>query len=270
VARREYHDWLFAANPTLAHFSLPHILRDGATLLVSADIAVLMGAFVAGWFVIKPVVRRTRIQEGVRTIVPALIFFFATLGMIAAAYLSGAMPIIFPRYGLILFTLGIPILAWTTLTLRKRRPQLARRLLISVIAILAFDASVQLVGSVGLLNQISAQRTVADYLRAHFQTASNTTIFCDEGTVEALSGIPPEKFLTSFDAPRDREALLNYLKEKNVEYLIFVRNQDSILLRLFPELEYGEGYGVFQPSMRARTGFLPTDIWVYRVQTEGP
>src|SRR5712691_7166049 len=30
VARREYHDWLFAANPTLAHFSLPHILRDDA------------------------------------------------------------------------------------------------------------------------------------------------------------------------------------------------------------------------------------------------
>ena len=44
VARREYHDWLFAANPTLAHFSLPHIISDGATLLVSADIAVLMGA----------------------------------------------------------------------------------------------------------------------------------------------------------------------------------------------------------------------------------
>ena len=54
VARREYHDWLFAANPTLAHFSLPHILSDGATLLVSADIAVLIAAFVAGWFVIKP------------------------------------------------------------------------------------------------------------------------------------------------------------------------------------------------------------------------
>ena len=154
--------------------------------------------------------------------------------MIVAAYLSGAMPIIFPRYGLILFTLGIPILAWTVLTLRKRKPQLARRLLISVVAILAFDASVQLVGSVGLLNQISAQRAVADYLHAHFQTESNARIFCDEGTVQALSGIPPEKFLTSFDAPRDREAFLNYLKEKNVEYLVFVSNQDSTPVRLFP------------------------------------
>jgi len=266
AARREYHDWLFAANPTLAHFSLPHILRDGATLLVSADITVLMGGFVAGWFVSQPLISRARLQENVRAIVPALIFFFATLGMIVLAYLSGAMPIIFPRYGLILFTLGIPILAWTTLTLRKRRPQLARRLLISVIAILAFDASVELVGSVGLLNQISAQRAVADYLHTHFQTESDGRIFCDEGTVQALSGIPPEKFLTSFDAPRDHEAFLNYLKEKNVEYLVFVSNQDSTPARLFPDLEYGDYNQSFEPVMSGHTEFLYTSIWLYRVQ----
>lgn len=267
VARREYHDWLFAANPTLAHFSLPHILRDGATLLISADIAVMIAAFVAGWFVMKPLVRRARIPQDVRAIIPALIFFFSTLGMIAAAYLSGAMPIIFPRYGLILFTLGIPILAWTMLTLRKRRPQLARQLLILVIAILAFDASVQLVGSVGLLNQISAQRAVANYLHAHFQTDSNARIFCDEGTVQALSGIPPEKFLTSFDAPRDREAFLNYLKEKNVEYLVFIDKGDSTPAKVFPELKNGLGNDLIQPVLHARARFLRTDIWLYRLRT---
>jgi hypothetical protein len=266
VARREYHDWLFAANPTLAHFSLPHILSDGATLLISADIAVLIAAFVAGWFAVKPLVRRARIQEEVRAIVPALIFFFGTLGMIVAAYLSGAMPIIFPRYGLILFTLGIPILAWTSLTLRKRKPQLARRLLISVIAILAFDASVQLVGSVGLLNQISAQRAVADYLHAHFQTDSNARIFCDEGSVQALSGIPPEKFLTSFDAPRDREGFLAFLRERNVEYLVFVSNQASTPVRLFPDGEYGDPFGSFEPVINSHTEFLRTSIWLYRVR----
>jgi len=270
IARREYHDWLFAANPTLAHFSLPHILSDGATLLISADISVLIAAFVAGWWVIKPLFRRARIQEDVRVIGPPLVFFFATLGMIAAAYLSGAMPIIFPRYGLILFTLGIPIMAWTMLILRKRRPKLARRLLISVVAILAFDASVQLVGSVGLLNQIAAQRAVADYLHTHFQAESNARIFCDEGTVQALSGIPPKKFLTSFDAPRDREGFLNYLKEKNVEYLVFVVNQDSTPVRLFPGLEYGDYNQSFEPLMSSHTEFLRTSIWLYRVNTVEP
>jgi hypothetical protein len=268
-ARREYHDWLFTANPTLAHFSLPHILRDGATLLVSADIAVLIAAFVVAWFVIKPLVRRARIQENVRVIVPALIFFFATLGMIVLAYLTGAMPIMFPRYGLILFTLGIPILAWATLRLRERRPQLARRLLISVVAILAFDASVELVGSVGLLNQISAQRAVADYLHAHFQPGSNARIFCDEGTVQALSGIPPEKFLTSFDAPRDREGFLAFLKKNNVEYFVFVDNQNSTPNRLFHDLEDGDYSQLFERLFNSHTLFLPTEIWVYHFHAEG-
>ena len=269
MARREYHDWLFAANPTLAHFSLPHILRDGATLLVCADIAVLIAALVAGWFVIKPFVRRVRIRSDVLVIVPALIFFFATLGMIAAAYLSGAMPIIFPRYGLILFTLGLPVLAWTVLTLRKTKPQFARRILISAIAILAFDASVQLVGSVGLLNQISAQRAVADYLRANFQTDSNTRIFCEDTTVQALSGIPLEKFLTSADAPRDREGFLNYLKEKNVEYLVFARSQDSTPAKLFQRLANEDVDKAFRPLMHSQTTFLRTEVWVYRVNAAG-
>jgi len=141
---------------------------------------------------------------------------------------------------------------------------LARRLLISVIAILAFDASVELVGSVGLLNQISAQRAVADYLQAHFQTDSNTRIFCDEGTVQALSGIPPEKFLTSFDAPRDRQAFLAFLNEKKVEYLVFVSNQDSTSVRLFPWGEYGDRIGPFEPVMNSHTEFLRTNIWLYR------
>lgn len=270
VARRQYHDWLFAANPTLAHFSWPHVLGDGATLLISADIAVLIAAFVALWFLIQPLAQRARVPQDVRAIVPALIFFFGSLGLLGLAYLTGALPIMFPRYGLILFTLGIPILVWTLRTLSKRKFLWIRELLVLVIALCVFDASVQLVGSVGLLNQISAQRAVADYLHAHFQPESNARIFCDEGTVQALSGIPAEKFLTSFDAPRDREGFLAYLKEKNVEYLVFVVNQDSTPVRLFPDGEYGDRIDSFEPVMNSHTEFLRTSIWVYRAQQLGP
>jgi Gpi18-like mannosyltransferase len=268
AARRQYHDWLFAANPALADLSFSHALRDGATLLVSTDIAVLIAAFVAGWLVIKPLADRARIQEDGQAIVPALVFFFAFLSLIVVAYLTGTQPIIFPRYGLILFTLGIPILAWTLVTLGKRKFPLIREFLVLVIVLCVFDASVQLVGSVGLLNQISAQRAVADYLHAHIQPTSNTHIFCDDGTVQALSGISPEKFLTSFDAPRDVEGFLAYLKEKNVEYLVFVSNQDSTPKRLFPDLAYG--VRPFEPVMNSHTEFLYTSLWLYRVAAAGP
>jgi len=297
-ARQQYHDWLLTMNPTLASFSLAHLLRDTATLLISTDIAVLIGPFVAGSFIVrtltKPVgqkpdqpgspggqpdwggrkgglhlqrnITRPLIKEEDSDVVAALIFFFAFLTLIVLAYVTGTQPIIFPRYGLILFSLGIPILAWTLLTLRRQKPQWAGRLLISVIGICVFDASVQLVGSVCLLNQISAQRVVADYLRAHFQPNSNAHIFCDDGTVIALSGIPPDRFLTSSDAPRDREGFLAFLKERDVQYLVFVNKADSTPAKQFPDLENGNPNDSFEPLMNSHRRFLLTNIWLYRVR----
>ena len=289
VARQQYHDWLLAANPTLAHFSLSHILRDTATLIVSADFAVLLSAIVAAWMVCGMMFQKkgqgtihesTRNKPGFssrvfaavscefvdRGLCSALIFFFAFFGLLVIAYLTHQQPIIFPRYGLILFSLGVPILAWTLLRLRQQKPQWARRLLICTVAICVFDASIQLVGAVGILNQTSAERAVADYLRDHFDARSDNHIFCDEGTVAVMSGIPAEKFLNSLAAPRDREGFLNYLKAQNVEYLVLVSNQDSTRARPFPDRDYGDRIDPFEPVIHARARFLRTDIWLYRVQ----
>ncbi len=201
-----------------------------------------------------------------RAIVPALILFFAFLSMIVVAYVTGTQPIIFPRYGLILFTLGIPILAWTVLALIKQRPESSRRLLSLVFAICVLNAGVQAVALAGSLNQMSVQRAVADYLRDHHQSAANTRIFCDEGTIQVMSGIPPENFVSSSDAPKDREGFLKFLKEKNVEYLVFVTNQDSIPKKLFPDLEYGTNIEPLEPAMHSQSGFMYMNVWVYRVR----
>src|SRR6266576_4878625 len=53
AARQQYHDWLLAMNPSLAHFTLASVLRDSAILIVSTDIAVMISAFVAGWILLK-------------------------------------------------------------------------------------------------------------------------------------------------------------------------------------------------------------------------
>ena len=263
-ARQQYHDWLLAMNPKLGRFALQQVLRDGASLLVSTDVAVFLAAFVAGWKVFKQLLTSGKFSNEMPSAVPPLIFLFAFLSLLVFAYVTHQQPIMFPRYGLILFSLGLPILAWTVLRLRKEKPHLARRLLISVIAICVFDASVQLVGAVGLLNQYSAQRAVADYLRDHFPADGNTRIFCDEGTVQALSGIPPQKFLSSADAPRDRGDFLTFLSEKNVEYLVIVKREDSIPSKLFPWSEYGERVGIFESVMHGYSEFLPTNIQLYR------
>ena len=267
VQRQEYHDWLLRMNPSVAQFSARQILKDAATLLVSSDVAVLIACFVAIWFVVRhlrQIVERRNSSDEAISILPPVLFFFAFFALLIIAYLTHQQPIIFPRYGLILFSLGLPILASTFLKVSKAKPRLARRLLISIIAICVFDASVQFVGAVGTLNQYHAQRVVADYLRDHFDSKSNARIFCDDGTVRVLSGISEERFVTSANAPKERENFLSFLDQNNVEYLILVETERSTPFELFPWSEYNDAIGDFQSIMQADTKFIRTNIHVYR------
>jgi len=229
----------------------------------------MVSAFVAGWILLKRLPRsliRLSLPQDLQGILAPLVVFFAFLILLVTAYLTHQQPMIFPRYGLLLFSLGIPILMWTVLRLRQQRPLWARGILVSVVVLCILNASIQLVGSVGSLNQTAAQRAVGDYLHTHFAPDSNSTIFSDEGTATVMSGIPEEKFLTSSDAPRDRAGFLAFLKEKHVEYLVFVTRIDSTPAKLFPELRTGTTTETFEPVLHSRSKFLRMDIWVYRVR----
>jgi hypothetical protein len=259
--RQEYHDWLLQQNPVLAHFSLFGVLKDGAIFINSIDVAVFVAAIVAGWLVLRRLVRRKSVSDELELILPPVVFFLAFFALLSIAYLTHQQPIMFPRYGLILFSLGIPMLAWTYL--RSSGPG-ARRLLTAILIVCLLGASVQLVSAVGLLKQISAQRAVADYLRDHYDPQSDARIFCDEGTVTVMSGIPSEKFLTSADAPKDRDSFLTFLKTQNVEWLVVVKKDDSTPSRVFPDSEYGERIRNYEPVMESHSNFLPMDIHLYR------
>jgi hypothetical protein len=268
--RQQYLDWLLMMNPAIARFSLMNVLRDGATLLVSSDIAVLIASFIAAWFVLLQFLKihRQKLSEETQLILPPVVFFFAFFTLLLVAYLTHQQPIIFPRYGLILFTLGLPILAWTFLRVKKRNPLWVRTILIGIILICSFDASIQFAGAVSAINQYHAQRAAADYLRHHFDPNSNARIFCDDGTVRVLSGIPEEKFVTSSDVPRELGGFLSALKSKEVEYLVFVANQPTTPNRLFHDLEDGDYGQWFEHQFNTYTQFLPMEIWVYRFHAE--
>jgi len=128
------------------------------------------------------------------------------------------------------------------------------------------NAIAQFAGGVGELHRYTAQRQVADYLRANFDPKSK--IFCDEGTVRALSGIEPEAFLTSADAPKERRGFIDYLQEHHVEYVIAIQDETSLTDRLFPESEYGDPIGNYELVEAAHTKFLLTNIHVYRGANE--
>ncbi|HEY0323935.1 MAG TPA: phospholipid carrier-dependent glycosyltransferase [Pyrinomonadaceae bacterium] len=267
VERKQYMDWLLTVNPSLATFSLNGVTRDTFALLLSTDLAVLFACFLAVWLVARRMLSSAagRNSETLRSVLALNLFFFAYLGFIVLAYLTHKQPIIFHRYGLILFALGIPILPWTFLNLTRGKPRLARRLLIAIICVCLLNASIQLGYAVGYVNREHALGAIADYLRSQFRPRPNACIFNDDGTVLALSGISPESFCSSADAPVEREAFLAYLKEKNVEYLVCVKNQISTPARLFPEITQGTGNEIFRPVMHSSSKFLTADIWLYQV-----
>ncbi len=284
VARKQYMDWLLSVNPELASFSFSGIARDAGALLLSTDLAVLIACCFAGWYVMRRLIAIRELDASRRpmsghsdrnsvelhSIAKVCLFFFAFFGFLVLAYLTHKQPIIFPRYGLILFALGVPVLAWALVEVKRQKPLIARKLITAAIAVCLLNSGVQLAYSVGYINREYAHRAVADYLRSQYQPGSNpgssSRIFSDDGTVVALSGLPLETFLSSSDAPRQREAFLEFLKEKNVEYLVYVDQPGSLLPTLFPELERGENVDRFAMIAKSESRFLPTKVVLYRVR----
>jgi hypothetical protein len=275
--RQQYHDWLLLMNPAIARFSLRNMASDLATLLVSTDIAVLGACLFAAFLIVRSAFAHPRkvfesSHPGVRpkldlsepqSILAPLSFFLAFLTLLLGAYITHQQPIIFPRYGLILFSLGLPILGWTYLWIREHKPQLARSVLVAIVLICSLDASIQLAGAVGEIKRYRTQRVVADYLRDHFDQHSNAKIFCDEGTVRVLSGIPEEKFLFSIDATGTREKFWATLRDNNVTYLVAATNQENNLSPTADDLLNKDG--VMTLVLVSRTNFLPTNISIYRL-----
>jgi len=80
-----------------------------------------------------------------------------------------------------------------------------------------------------------------------------------------LSGIPEERFLSSADAPRDRESFLEFLNDRHVQYLIVIEAERSTPYELFRDAEYNEPIGNYESIMQAHSEFIRTNIYVYRL-----
>jgi hypothetical protein len=264
--RQQYHDWLLTQNPALQHFTFAGIVKDGAMFLSGVDIAVIIAAFVAGWLVLRKLTKHRNYagHQDVESILPPLIFFFPFFALLTVAYLTHQQPIIFPRYGLILFSIGIPILAWTYFAIKKRSPHLSQRVLVGIIVLCILNAAAQFAGGVGELHRYAAQRRVADYLRANFDPKSKSRLFCDEGTVHVLSGIPDARFVTSADMPKDYDGFYSALAARDVEWLVVAPQPGSTPPQLFPWSEYGERIGPYETVMQANSEFIRTNIHLYR------
>jgi hypothetical protein len=262
-----------AANPAVTTFSSQRLRLDGERLLVSTNLAVLCSCLAAALMIMRMTIRRMTAGRMVRQkfqaasldlvgVTAANVFFFSNLGFLLFAYFTGSQPDIWSRYGLTFFTLGLPVTAWTFLAITERRSKII--LATAILAVFAYHTKGQVREVVSCVSEESAKTVVADYLKGAHKDDPGLRIYCDEGNIRALSGLPSDRFLTAYNLPAGPDGLLKRFDDAGVKYLVCTNWEVSTLTRFFPALREGKGGDVFHPVAHANSKRSKLEIWVYR------
>ncbi len=260
--RNDYISDLLAGDPGLASFSLSQVAANLQTLLYSTGHAVLVACAIAAGLLIKRI-GRTPIKQGLPKSLASLLviiaYFFSSLGFLLLVYFTKNQPSIYARYCLVLFALGLPVLAWTFLAAFKWKPAWATGLSVLLAVLCLWPLAFQLRDGASYINQVLQKRIVASYLKNQFRGGPDVKVFCDDHTVRLLAGIRGESFLDSSDSPGDAISFLEYLKANRVQYLVYERRGRSAAEMLFRDLGADEIRDHFQ--LVASTN---TDLRLYR------
>ena len=95
--------------PSRRGFVSEDIKRDLDYYSLGANAVIQFAALVAGASIIQRLIRREKVPL---TLGMTAGYFFAVLGFLVVAYMTRRQPVLYPRYGLLFFVLGIPLLAW--------------------------------------------------------------------------------------------------------------------------------------------------------------
>jgi hypothetical protein len=260
TARGEYIRELLSQSPGLGQLSTSILFVDFRTLFYCSGPAVVISCFIAAYLLIRP--RSGAMpyrEEAVNEVKVVTVYFFSSLAFLLFAYFTKNQPAIFARYCLVLFALGLPVLAWILKAAQnwKRAQTVGLWTLLFSLCALQFGFQVR-DGSI-FISHVSQKRFVADYLRNNIGTTEDAKVFCDDDTVKVLAGIPSATFLSSAGTPDDAKSFLKYLKENHVEFLVWEKRDQSAAVNLFSELDEDGITRLFQ--LVASTGALR----VYRV-----
>jgi hypothetical protein len=117
---------------------------------------------------------------------------------------------------------------------------------------------------VACLSEDSARSAVAAYLREVHKNDPGSRIYCDDGQVRFLSGLPSDRFLTAHNLPTDPDAMLKRFDEAGVKYVMAANWEVSTLTKLFPVVREGKVSDIFHPVTHVRAKGSSLEIWVYR------
>lgn len=260
-------------------------IQDIGNLIVGAHMMVLPLALAAsGWLVLRgrsPISRELRPPATSLALLVVASYFCALLGFLTLAYLSRSQPVIWVRYGVILFAIGSPLAAWMLYrawVARNGSPRLRYVACASLVAICAAQVVLELNWIVGTARDDGAHYRIAMELQriakaegwAGASGLSETTwtrCFCDDSAVRALSGLPGNRFLRTAGNENVR-SLVDFLYLHKARYLVVARTEHSLPVSSCPEL--GTAAQAQPPFTLLRLETSPNhfgpDLWLYRVE----
>jgi hypothetical protein len=289
--------------PTRKGFASADIRQDAGYFLLGANHGVVLASITAlGWSIL----RAARRHRGLPLALGALLGYAAALlGFILFLYLIKRQPVLFPRYGLIFFALGLPLLAWlirlsiqsspngfllplgegedegsadtnrdSDFTPSSRTTSRCLRLIAAAAILLClWEAKREIPIISKVFADFQAHQQIAQTLATAFQESGDREqrCFSDDAAVRVLSRLPPDRFVRTETAGgvarQNIDNFESYLRQHDVSYLVFTRVENSLPVKFYPDLGRNKqtDIGKFQFIAVASSPFAP-DVWLYRLR----
>ncbi|MBO0800046.1 MAG: glycosyltransferase family 39 protein, partial [Blastocatellia bacterium] len=156
-----------AANPRVATFTFGRLRLDAERLLISTNLGVLASCLVAAYLTAGRLLRQRfeAVSQKFAGVLATTIFFFYNLGFLLFAYFTGRQPDIWSRYGLLFFTLGLPVTAWTFLEIGRERLRLKATIAAALSLIFLFQMKSQISEVAAVVSEETARYSIADFLK---------------------------------------------------------------------------------------------------------
>ena len=168
-----------------------------------------------------------------------LMFFCSHLAFLLIAYATNNQPEIWPRYGLIFFALGLPLLASLYQDLRRTWSFNEERKAVTIhaaVLLFAIQFCVQLIDVTRMTVKNDPNVTVAEFLEDQRKKDGAVKIYCDDGAIRVLSGIPLEEFRNQYNSPADEKAFIQSLRDHQVRFVVYKDLPGSPLRKIIRDL----------------------------------
>ena len=255
------------AHPEFNQITLERTWNDANRLAYSVNLAVLAGCLLGLGLLFRQW-RKRREWLTATDLMVCLSFFFAYFSFIVVAYVTKNQSDIWPRYGLVMFSLGLPVLAYSARQIFAGSSVLAKAALLIVILAGVFQFKTQAMDLQQFLAAPDRSQAIGNYLKQQYAAEPAIKIFCDSPEVRIISGIPGEHFYHSFSdgVPSDREGFIRFLLTNRIEFLVIPKEHEtSTPSQLFPSLVKESG-DVLEGVIPAPDGQRADSL--YRVRAE--